>query len=508
MTIRAKVLLLLAVALGLVGGMGAALYQGTSWWRLLSSWVHGSQEQRYLYSQLRGEALVFLGDLQRVHGSGAVSEAVLNGYRRQMDAQLSRLQELARAEEGWTEGDHEQELKHIERMALALRLWAVRAEDRVRKLPSGIGSDGAHPQVSIHEFNRDVEPLLTAALEMETVDLKALKGFSERWLRTGKLLAFAASVAALSVLLALALTILVPMNRRLQELVEAARRIGHGDFQPSLPEKGRDEFCILARAFNQMAQELRTSQSRLMHSDRLASLGRTVASVGHEINNPLVYVISNLAYAHGELTHSQGELSAKERRGLLEALDEAREGAERVRFIAQDLKTLARADDASTALVNVAEVVRDVARMASHELQGRARLVEDCAGVPPVRANATRLGQVFLNLIVNGAQAIAPGSPEQNEIRLTARLTAPGHITVDVKDTGCGIPPENLERIFDPFFTTKPVGEGTGLGLAVCLNIVRSLGGSITVDSAPGQGTTFHITLPVASVDTPPAPAV
>jgi signal transduction histidine kinase len=306
-------------------------------------------------------------------------------------------------------------------------------------------------------------------------------------------------VAALGVLITLALTILLPMNRRLRELLAAVDRIGHGDLQDTLPEKGRDEAGTLARAFNQMARELKISQSRLIHSDRLVSLGRTVASVGHEINNPLVYVISNLAYVHGELSHARQALSEEERRGLLQALEEAREGAERVHFIAQDLKTLARADDPSSAPVDVAEVLRDVAKMASHELQGRARLVEECVGVPLVRANATRLGQVLLNLIVNGAQAIPPGDVERNEIRVTARVSAPDRVTVDVRDTGCGIPAENLERIFDPFFTTKPVGEGTGLGLAVCLNIIESLGGTITVDSQPGKGTTFHLTLPIAA---------
>jgi two-component system NtrC family sensor kinase len=508
MTIRGKVLLLLAVAVGLVGGMGAALHLGASQGRLMRTWGQSSQEQRFHYSQLRGDGLVFLGDLQRVHGSGAVTETVLSGYLRRVEAHLAQLRELADKEAAWVDKPRVEEKKHIDRLDQALHRWAMRAEDRVRRMPSGVGSDGAYPQVSIQEFNREVEPVLEVALEMEQEELERLDQLSDQGLRRGTSLAIAVPLVALSVLLGLALTILVPMNRQLQELLAAAARIGKGDFQTALPEKGRDEFYLLARAINQMAQELRTSQARLMHSDRLASLGRTVASVGHEINNPLVYIISNLAYAHGELSHTRGELPEKERSALLEALDEAREGAERVRFIAQDLKALARADDESTSPVEVAEVVREVSRMASHELQGRARLVADCAGVPAVRANATRLGQVLLNLIVNGAQAIAPGQVEKNEVRVTARLSAPGQVTVDVSDTGCGIPPENLERIFDPFFTTKPVGEGTGLGLAVCLNIVRSLGGTITVESTPGRGTTFHVTLDTAvGASSSPGPA-
>jgi signal transduction histidine kinase len=145
--------------------------------------------------------------------------------------------------------------------------------------------------------------------------------------------------------------------------------------------------------------------------------------------------------------------------------------------------------------------------MAAHELRGRARVVEDCADIPPVQGNAARLGQVFLNLIINAAQAIAPGRAEENEIRVTARLGELGRVTVDVSDTGSGIAPEILERIFEPFFTTKPVGEGTGLGLAVCRSVVTSMGGDITVESQLGRGTTFRITLPAFSSTDAQVPA-
>jgi two-component system NtrC family sensor kinase len=499
MTIRAKVLLLLGVALSLVVLMGVAVHRETHRGLLLQRWTLGVQEQRTLYSQLRGEALVFLGDLQRVHGSGALTEPVLNQYRRRLDSHFSRLRELAELQEGQTRSPRSQEKQHLARLEQVMRVWAERAEERVRRLPSGIGSDGAHPRETINDFGRNVEPVLVAALEIEEDELDELRVAAEQGVRTSRLFSIFVPLASLAVMLGLALAILVPMNRRLRELLTAVERIGRGEFQHTLPEKSHDEFSALARGFNQMAQEIKASQSRLVHADRMASLGRTVASVGHEINNPLAYVISNLSYAHEELGRERRELTEPERKELLEALDEAREGAARVRFIVQDLKSLSRTDDESTAPVDIVAVVREVARMASHELQGRARLVEDCAGVPLVRGNATRLGQVFLNLIVNAAQAIAPGNLEKNEIRVVARPGAEGHITVEVSDTGCGIPAENLERIFDPFFTTKPVGEGTGLGLAVCQTIIQSLGGTITVESTPGQGTTFRIILPIAS---------
>jgi signal transduction histidine kinase len=125
--------------------------------------------------------------------------------------------------------------------------------------------------------------------------------------------------------------------------------------------------------------------------------------------------------------------------------------------------------------------------------------VEELDNVPPVSGSASRLGQVFLNLLINAAQAIPEGHVEENEIRIAARPDTAERVVVEIRDTGCGIPPENLDKIFDPFFTTKPVGEGTGLGLSLVHSIITAVGGTITVESQVNQGTTFHITLPTAS---------
>ncbi len=504
MTIRGKVLLVVVVAFGLVLLLGLVLRQGTVRGRILRDWTNGVHEQRYILSQIRGDALVFLEDLQRVHASGASSEVILDQHRRLMEEHLKRLHELADQEARWLGTVREEETRHIARMARALRLWAEHAEERVRQLPSGTHSDGVHARETIREFGRNVEPLLTASLALEQEELEQLERLTEQGLAVGERISLVVPLASFGVLLALALTILVPMNRRLKELLAGAERIGRGELRDTLPEHGRDELGSLARRFNQMARELEASQKQLIVADRMALLGRTTASVGHEINNPLAYVLTNLAYLREELQQvSQSALPAKTRRELLEALSEASEGAERVRFIVQDLKSLARTNDVSLGPVEVAAVVRSVSKMALLELRGRARLVEHCGEVPPVRGNATRLGQVFLNLIINAAHAIAPGNEDTNEIRLLARVSAPGFVTVDVQDTGSGIPPEILERIFDPFFTTKPAGEGTGLGLLVCQTIVTSLGGTLTVESVLGQGTTFHLTLPVAAPDAP-----
>ena len=138
--------------------------------------------------------------------------------------------------------------------------------------------------------------------------------------------------------------------------------------------------------------------------------------------------------------------------------------------------------------------------MAWNEIRHRAQLVKDYDKVAPVEANESRLGQVFLNLIVNAAQAIGEGHANMNQIRLRARNES-ARVLVDIEDTGTGIPPEVMSRLFTPFFTTKPPGVGTGLGLSICHRIVTGLGGQITVDSKVGRGTLFRILLPPATVD-------
>jgi two-component system NtrC family sensor kinase len=246
-------------------------------------------------------------------------------------------------------------------------------------------------------------------------------------------------------------------------------------------------------------RQLKHVQAQLMFNDRMASVGKLAAGVGHEINNPLSYVISNLNYVHKELTRAQGlPTSAEERQEVMTAIAEAKEGAERVRVIVQDLKTLSRPDDTATGMADLTKAVRSSMKIAAHEIRRRARLVDELREVPPVQGNEARLGQVFLNLLINAAHAIPEGRVEDNEIRVSARQDEPGRVTVEIRDSGCGIPPENLERIFDPFFTTKPVGEGTGLGLALCHSIITALGGTITVESEVSRGTTFRVTLPAA----------
>jgi CheY-like chemotaxis protein len=143
-------------------------------------------------------------------------------------------------------------------------------------------------------------------------------------------------------------------------------------------------------------------------------------------------------------------------------------------------------------------VVENALQMSWNEIRHRAQLVKDYQSAPNVLANEARLGQVFLNLLINAAQAIPEGQAEKNRITVRIR-NLDQRVAVEVQDTGGGMPQEVVSRIFDPFFTTKPVGQGTGLGLTICQGIVQGMGGEIEVTSAPGKGSLFRVLLPTAA---------
>ena len=246
-------------------------------------------------------------------------------------------------------------------------------------------------------------------------------------------------------------------------------------------------------------------EAQLLLADRMASVGTLAAGVAHEINNPLGYVLGNL------VALEKGLSAVAVHEDIRQALKDAMHGATRVRDIVQDLQTFSRGDSgpASTA-VDVLRVMDVSIRMAHSAVRHRARLERDYRAVPHIEGSESRLGQVFLNLIVNAAQAMPERPVEENEIHV--RVTQDGErVVVEVRDNGTGMTEAVRRRIFDPFFTTKPIGEGTGLGLSICHNIITSMNGALEVDSEPGLGTTFRVRLPVAhspvraeSIEPPP----
>ena len=249
------------------------------------------------------------------------------------------------------------------------------------------------------------------------------------------------------------------------------------------------------------AKELQERMQRqLILSDRLASVGMLAAGVAHEINNPLSYVIANLDLLAEELDLAKRAVERPNLPVWIEAVHEAREGSDRIRKIVRGLKTLSRAEEERREVIDLRPVLDLSVNMAFNEIRHRARLVKDYGDTPRVEADDARLGQVFINLLINAAQAIPEGDGEPNEIRIATSTDAQGRAVVEVLDTGPGIPQSALGRIFDPFFTTKPIGVGTGLGLSICHSIVTSLGGEISASNREGgRGARLRVVLAPAA---------
>jgi signal transduction histidine kinase len=288
-----------------------------------------------------------------------------------------------------------------------------------------------------------------------------------------------------------------------------------------------EPFGYLLKPFNE--RELRSmlevaiykhdAESRLRHSDRMASIGTMAAGVAHEINNPLAYMIANLDFAAKAVADVTADLVATPRgqagddplvdrlRGASTAIDDAGTGADRVRNIVAEVGRFARAQETDREPIDLWDALESAIRLSSHHLQHHAVIVRDPGRVPRVLASTQGLEQIFINLLVNASQAMPEGRPQANRIHVKTRTEADGRAVVEIADTGAGITLEDQSRIFDPFFTTKPVGLGTGLGLSICHRIISDFGGTIVVESALGAGTLFRITLPPAPTEKP-APAL
>jgi PAS domain S-box-containing protein len=239
-------------------------------------------------------------------------------------------------------------------------------------------------------------------------------------------------------------------------------------------------------------------------SDRLASIGGLAAGVAHEINNPLSYVRFSVEIATREAAALGDDAATSELRA---ALGQAQGGIERVLGIVRDLRMLSRVHDEPVEAVELPALLDATLALAGRAIGARARLVRRYGPIPPARAARGKLGQVFLNLLTNAADAIPEGDASGQAVVVETRTDETGRAVVEIADTGAGIAPDVAPRVFDPFFTTKPVGAGTGLGLAMCHRIVTELGGTIDFESAPGA-TTFRVILPAAApVAEPAAPS-
>jgi signal transduction histidine kinase len=244
-------------------------------------------------------------------------------------------------------------------------------------------------------------------------------------------------------------------------------------------------------------------EAQLIQADRLSALGSLAAAVGHEMNNPLAFMLANLSFAReelermGESLRDKGEAVTREMDDVIEALSETAQGAVRIKHIVQDLRTLSRKPQEQMGWVEVQPVLENALRLVRGELQHRARLERDFHEVPVVKADEARLSQLFLNLVLNAVQAMDPADAARNVLRVAAYTGEEGEVVIEVQDSGKGLPPEALSRIFEPFAAAR--AGSTGLGLSVSHAIVTSLGGTLRAESREGRGTLLTLTLPAAS---------
>ena len=287
-------------------------------------------------------------------------------------------------------------------------------------------------------------------------------------------------------------------------------------------EQANQQLLANNAELKQLNEKLESAHIQLLQSEKMASIGQLAAGVAHEINNPVGFVNSNLGtldkYISGmfkviaayELEEAKTDAKvfsdvAQTKKivdypylieDIPSLLKESQDGLARVTRIVQDLKDFSHVDESNWQSANLEDGIDSTLNVVLSEIKYKAEIVKEYSGLPDVECMPSQINQVFMNLLVNAAQAI------EKKGTITIRTGASGDgVWVEVEDTGKGISPENINRIFDPFFTTKPVGKGTGLGLSLSYGIVQKHNGSIEVQSEVGKGTTMRVWLPVKHIN-------
>ena len=267
-------------------------------------------------------------------------------------------------------------------------------------------------------------------------------------------------------------------------------RVLQGRARATLDDRGVPRYVV---GTDQDITETRELAARVAFSDRMVSIGTLAGGVAHEINNSLAVISANLELLS---EGSDDELTR-----------EALQSVGRIGTTVRGLMVCSRGDTDRRTRIEIHRVLELAIGLTRNETRHRAQLVKHYGTPPVIEGNEARLGHVFINLLVNAAEAIPDGHADQNAITIATRSDDAGWAVIEIRDTGAGIAAEARDRIFDPFFTTKPVGRGTGLGLSICHRIVHSLGGELGVESELGKGSVFRVILPPSpSHAVPPAP--
>jgi signal transduction histidine kinase len=296
----------------------------------------------------------------------------------------------------------------------------------------------------------------------------------------------------------------------------------------------QDEHRLVKRQKSEIERAhraLQDAQAQLVRSEKLASVGQLAAGVAHEINNPISFITSNLgtlkSYVEvmtqltaGYRCYLKGAKQGSVQPDILEKmhqleeeediefvledieglLTDSIEGSKRIKDIVQGLMSFSRVDDAQVSNEDIHEGINSTLKVVANEIKYNCEVIKKFGVLPLVSCNLAQVNQVFLNLIVNAAQAME----SQGTITITTRIDG-SNAVLEFRDNASGIPVDKIGSIFDPFFTTKPIGSGTGLGLSISYGIIQKHGGTIEVDSEVGVGTTFSVRLPLNAEDASPA---